>query len=275
MSDPVDILSGLPGRQLEALAIAMGNQWITLHASVARLAEITGSNAVAVSEAFTHLRETGFTDRQGRVLLQMAFNLRTQVSSEQNQVDLVLSGPDVPGIPTAATDAVVQTLFLEAKREIILAGYAFHNARVIFEPLSQRMQADPTLKVILYVDISRGYNDTSTTPAIVARFANDFWKRHWPWQPRPEVYYDPRALSTDQTERACLHAKFIAIDGQKVFITSANFTEAAQKRNIEAGLLVTSPARAQQLIGYFEALLLASQMVHLNNGLIERPLDDL
>ncbi|HQX53463.1 MAG TPA: phospholipase D-like domain-containing protein, partial [Planctomycetaceae bacterium] len=69
------------------------------------------------------------------------------------------------------------------------------------------------------------------------RYAQDFRERHWPWTPFPEVYYDPRALETDSKVRASLHAKIVAVDRRKIFITSANFTEAAQQRNIEMGLL--------------------------------------
>lgn len=56
-----------------------------------------------------------------------------------------------------------------------------------------------------------------------------------------EMYYDPRALSTQPGPRASLHAKCIVVDRRWSFITSANFTEAAQDRNIEAGVLVDDP----------------------------------
>lgn len=112
----------------------------------------------------------------------------------------------------------------------------------------------PTIKVILHVDISRGLNDTSTSENIVLRFAQDFWKRHWPWETRPEVWFDPRALAPERGERACLHAKFVAVDREKILVTSANFTEAAQQRNVEAGILLRSPGRAAQLVTYFEAM---------------------
>ena len=44
------------------------------------------------------------------------------------------------------------------------------------------------------------------------------------------------------------------IDGRKALVTSANFTEAAQERNIELGLLVNSPAVASQIEGHFYSL---------------------
>ncbi|TMQ33925.1 MAG: hypothetical protein E6K70_10465 [Planctomycetota bacterium] len=72
----------------------------------------------------------------------------------------------------------------------------------------------------------------SLWPAI--RFRN----REWPKDSRlPEVYFDPRSLALDPKKRACMHAKCIVIDRKTVFVSSANFTEAAQERNLEVGLL--------------------------------------
>ena len=53
---------------------------------------------------------------------------------------------------------------------------------------------------------------------------------------------------------AVLHAKCIVVDGIRAFVTSANLTEAAQKRNIEAGLLITDAVVAQALRMQFESL---------------------
>jgi phosphatidylserine/phosphatidylglycerophosphate/cardiolipin synthase-like enzyme len=54
-----------------------------------------------------------------------------------------------------------------------------------------------------------------------------------------------------------LHAKCVVVDGEAVFISSANFTEAAQERNIEMGLLVHSDWLAQRVTRHFDALLAA------------------
>jgi phosphatidylserine/phosphatidylglycerophosphate/cardiolipin synthase-like enzyme len=86
-----------------------------------------------------------------------------------------------------------------------------------------------------------GPGDTSTAAEIVRRFAHRFQTRQWPPdRPLPHVFYDPRSLDLTADKRACLHAKCIVVDGESVFISSANFTEAAQERNIEVGLLVDS-----------------------------------
>lgn len=52
-----------------------------------------------------------------------------------------------------------------------------------------------------------------------------------------------------------LHAKYIVVDNEYVFVSSANFTEAAQNRNVEVGLLVRSAVLSERLTRFFEALL--------------------
>lgn len=55
-------------------------------------------------------------------------------------------------------------------------------------------------------------------------------------------------------KRASLHAKCVVVDERMAFISSANFTEAAQIRNIEVGVLIRSEPFARQLAGHFMAL---------------------
>ena len=45
------------------------------------------------------------------------------------------------------------------------------------------------------------------------------------------------------------------VDAERLFISSANFTEAAQERNIEIGLLLNSPVLAGRVSEFFEGLI--------------------
>jgi phosphatidylserine/phosphatidylglycerophosphate/cardiolipin synthase-like enzyme len=254
MPEALKTLAELPADQLAAVSDALHNQWLTIHSSTSAIAELIGNYASHVSAAFDILQKHGFTNTQATLLFETINTAKKAEIKNHTRADLVISGPDVPGIPTAATEAVVQSLFQEAQTEIILAGYAFHNAKLILEPLSKRLQSKPALSIILHVDISRGFHDTSTNENIVARFANVFWKKHWPWTPRPVVFFDPRALMVDPKIRACLHAKVIIVDRLKLLITSANFTEAAQRRNIEAGIVLHAHSIAKQMADYLEGL---------------------
>jgi phosphatidylserine/phosphatidylglycerophosphate/cardiolipin synthase-like enzyme len=44
------------------------------------------------------------------------------------------------------------------------------------------------------------------------------------------------------------------VDDCRAFVSSANFTEAAQEHNIEAGVLIVDPAFARALRDQFESL---------------------
>jgi phosphatidylserine/phosphatidylglycerophosphate/cardiolipin synthase-like enzyme len=68
------------------------------------------------------------------------------------------------------------------------------------------------------------------------------------------LFFDPRSLATERQKCAALHAKCVVVDGADVFVSSANFTEAAQQRNIEVGLLLHSSAIANRLTRFFESL---------------------
>jgi phosphatidylserine/phosphatidylglycerophosphate/cardiolipin synthase-like enzyme len=179
---------------------------------------------------------------------------RRATSSADELFDLVLSGPDVPGIATRDTGAVMHALLSEARREVLLVGYAIHNAAQIFEPLAQRMAADPLLRVWCCLDIRRSLNDTSHSSEIVRRFVNDFNHQHWPWSPKPTLYYDPRSLEPYGRHRSSLHAKCVVVDRNAALVTSANFTEAAQERNVECGIVIRHQPLVERLARYFDAL---------------------
>jgi phosphatidylserine/phosphatidylglycerophosphate/cardiolipin synthase-like enzyme len=61
-------------------------------------------------------------------------------------------------------------------------------------------------------------------------------------------------LDTNSAERATWHAKVVVVDDETAFVTSANFTEWAHQRNVEAGVLIRNPQFARQLRQQFEGL---------------------
>jgi phosphatidylserine/phosphatidylglycerophosphate/cardiolipin synthase-like enzyme len=44
------------------------------------------------------------------------------------------------------------------------------------------------------------------------------------------------------------------VDQEQAFVSSANFTEAAQSKNIEVGVYMRSPRFARRLVEHFETL---------------------
>jgi phosphatidylserine/phosphatidylglycerophosphate/cardiolipin synthase-like enzyme len=151
---------------------------------------------------------------------------------------------------------VVQELFRNAAQSVLVAGYELYQAEPLFRALADRMAAKPGLRVRMFLNIRRPAGDTTADRELIAGFCHRFHTKHWPTgRALPEVYFDPRSISTDSRCRAVLHAKCVVIDQQVAFVSSANFTEAAQERNIEVGLLARQNRIAERLVGFFESML--------------------
>ncbi len=116
------------------------------------------------------------------------------------------------------------------------------------------MDVKPALQVTLLLNIQRKRGDTTAAEQLVRKFADRFWGTDWPGSSRPMVYFDPRSLDLDGPA-GVLHAKAVVADEEAVFVTSANFTEAALDRNIEVGLLVRDRALAATVSSHFRGLI--------------------
>lgn len=212
--------------------------------------------AGTVAGELEQMIEQGFTPHQLAAVLELIAKDRSQRPALEDVIDLVTTGPEAVGVTNRDTSVVVRELFAHADESVLVAGYAVYQGQHVFAALADRMQAVPQLSVRMFLDVQRGSGDTTTTAELVRRFAHRFKTQQWPAdRPLPQVFYDPRSLDMAADKRACLHAKCIVVDGESVFISSANFTEAAQERNIEVGLLVRSCSLADRLVLHFDTLL--------------------
>ena len=169
-------------------------------------------------------------------------------------IEVVVSGADPSGT-ARETSVVTRSLFENARTRVLAVGFAVHQGQTVFRELAQRHDKNEELKVTLCLDVRRPPSNTTIDSLLVAGFARNFLENEWPGKRAPEMFYDPRSLSASETGRSALHAKCVVVDGQKALVTSANFTEAAQERNIELGLLVKSAAAATQIEQHFRNLI--------------------
>ncbi len=168
--------------------------------------------------------------------------------------DLVWSGPAVPGVPARYTRQVYEELLGSIERSAWISSFAYFDGPKAFEVLARRMDEIADLKVRLLLNIQRAKGDTSKPEDVVMRFSERFWKKDWPGKATPTVYYDPRSVDPN-AGLGVLHAKAIVVDGEGVFVTSANLTEAALDHNFELGLLVRDRALAASVASHFQALI--------------------
>ncbi|MDQ2644019.1 MAG: phospholipase D-like domain-containing protein [Myxococcota bacterium] len=187
-------------------------------------------------------------------------------SRTHSRLDLVWSGTDRGPSLARYTKVVVPDLFSRAARFVTLAGYSFDHGERMFEPLHRTMR-ERNVVSRFFVDIHQLHERLkqalrnerrksrlepldrarADSPRAYAEAVLDLFVEHfWPFEgPRPEIYYDPR--TADDQSFASLHAKCIVVDHEQTLITSANFTDRGQTRNIEVGVLIRDPLFAQSL----------------------------
>ena len=179
-------------------------------------------------------------------------------------ISLTWTGPEDVVTETRDTGAVARQLFAGARRSLLVCTYALDDGAKgenLLAILRMRMMAHPELDVRFYVNLGREYDDHRPSDAILAEHVHRLREKVFTWEPRPSVFYDRRALEPGHGPRACLHAKVIVSDDAQTLITSANLTEAAQERNVEAGVLIDDAAFARGVVGQFERLVEAGVLV--------------
>lgn len=222
-----------------------------------------GSAADDAAASLQQLADEGIRPEHLSLLLRALADARHGGRGLEEGIDLVWTGPDVPGPVSRDTGVVVRELFSAAERSVVVAGYAVYQGREVFRALAERMEVVSGLQVRMFLDVQRPHTDTTRDADLVRRFAVRFRSREWPGTRLPEVYYDPRALHMDRAVRASLHAKCLVVDERVAFVSSANFTPAAQVKNVEAGVLVRSEPFAAQLAGHFHALVSGNALLRV------------
>lgn len=220
----------------------------------------------SITEELKRLTQQGFTEKQIAYLLTVMAEERSQTQHQQDQVDLVWTGEPILGKQGRDTRVVVQNLFRMARQNLSIASYAVDTgdkARELFAPLVEQMEAIPTLKVKMFLNIAQDYHNPRPEAKVLSEFAEKFRHHIWHGRRLPEVYYDRRVLSQERSSRACLHAKCVIADDEHLLITSANFTEAAHLRNIEAGVLLRDPSAAQSMRLQFDSMIERGHLVRL------------
>ena len=248
-------LRRLSPSDLIALAEAMESGRVSLPFTALALRRYCSeADPEAVAEALQALAEGGAGIETIARVARLLADERAAHGVSEEAVDLVLTGPETPGTTFRDTAVVMRELFSGATRSVLVAGYAVYQGKEVFRALADRMAEIPELHVRMYLDIQRRYSDTTDQHELLREFAHRFKTKDWPGERMPRLYYDPRSLAIDREKRSSLHAKCVVVDSTAAFVSSANFTEAAQVRNIEVGVLIRSRHLARNLETHFDAL---------------------
>lgn len=170
--------------------------------------------------------------------------LSERARASGSRSELVWTGPEGKGSLCRDTAVVVQTLFQEATESVLIAGFRFDNGKDLLRSLHQAMK-DRNVSCVIY-------GDTESAPG--------FERENWPFgAPYPSIF----AFVPPEGVFSSLHAKCVIADHRRVLVTSANFTDRGQTRNIEVGILIEDGGLAcaleQQLLtaqreGFFRSV---------------------
>lgn len=253
MKDP---LLSLAPTELNALAASIKSGRITLPCSAQSLQRFVGTvDGDSISKKLGDLASLGMSAWAMCAWLELLAQSAASRPPLEDFIDLVTTGPEAGGVANRSTAVVVSDLFRNAQRSVLVAGYAIYQGQKVFHSLAERMSQSAGLQVRKFLDVPRTHGDTSSSSAQIARFVHTFRTSQWPTgTPLPSVYCCEQIMEHQAAKPGSLHAKCVVVDAEQVFVSSANFTEAAQTRNIEVGLLVRSVVLSERLSRFFEAL---------------------
>jgi len=255
---PARGLSRVPLHLLDQVLTAINQSRLECPIAVGDLVEAGIRGPVADLAAML-----GGLDRAGAVAV-IGAAVAERVHRPPPRLELVWTGPETRASAARSTALVVERLFNEAMRSVIVGGYTF-DTQEILEPLCRAMR-DRGVAVTMFIDIEGATAKPDKADAFATAFIDRWLRDVWPaGAPKPAIYYDPRTAVRGDVpghEWATLHAKCVVVDDERSLITSANFTDRGQTRNIEAGVLITDAAFAEQLAGQWRQL--------VSEGLVRR-----
>jgi phosphatidylserine/phosphatidylglycerophosphate/cardiolipin synthase-like enzyme len=239
----------LPQSNLEALLAGFRSGPLKYGTSLPALIA-SGAPAELAEKLLTFIHAGGYSGATMAAVLEAVLDARRHATDVSLTQSLVVTGPSVAQLEKLKTGARFVQVVEHAKRELMLATFALYQGYRIH----QAMTRNPSLQVTLILNVPRKYGDRTQTDDLLESARQDFSK-NWPWPCMPAVWYFPESVCLNAVDRASMHAKFVIADEERCFITSANFTEAAQKKNIEVGVELNHSHEPKVLSRYFKQLM--------------------
>lgn len=185
-------------------------------------------------------------------------------SAQRRPPEVVWSGPEGASSVARDTAVVLRELFESATTSVLVAGYRFDHADALLAPLAHAM-ATRGVRSTFFIDIEQVGHGVAADARLREEAAR-FFRETWAFDgPRPRVWIDRRSLMPGPPYSS-LHAKCVVVDGQHALVSSANFTQRGQLRNIEVGALIDDPNFAEFLSAQWMGLIEAGLVRELSGS---------
>ncbi|MFE4541564.1 DISARM system phospholipase D-like protein DrmC [Arthrobacter sp. NPDC056727] len=156
----------------------------------------------------------------------------------------VWSGPSFPGDGDHTTAAVAH-LVDEAKEDVLASTYSASTTSPFVEALWRAIARGVSVTLVL-----EGSRMEETAAKLQAKLEGARFLKYVP----PAGQYGVQ------------HSKVVIVDSSLAIVTSANFSDAAAHRNLEAGVLIRDPLFASRLRQRFTSLHKSGSLDHLSSN---------
>lgn len=175
------------------------------------------------------IEANGVDGRTVAVALQSAA-LSEQAHRDSQSVELVWTGPDTEDTRFRRTEQAILQVIENAKDRVTLVSYAVYRIPNIGRALVQAAKRGVRLTVIVETpEQIEGEGEYNTLRALGPEVAACSAVYFWPKEKRPRG---------ENQKLGILHVKCVVVDGQWLFISSANLTQHAFTINMELGMLM-------------------------------------
>lgn len=173
----------------------------------------------------------------------------------RQRLELVWTGPAPHGTTLRRTDQVLLDLLRGARRRIVLVTFAAYRVSAFREALVQAADRGVDIDFVFESpEESLGKMTSDPRHALGSDLAKRCSLWVWPDEERER----------DQSGRSGkLHAKCALIDGEKMFVSSANFTGDAMYLNMEMGVLIDGGDLPKSVASHLEGLMRAGTLALL------------
>ena len=187
----------------------------------------------------------------------VAVALLTAAKSEHDHrhdetVEIVWTGPEPAETRFRQTEQAILEVVNSATRHLTVVSYAVYRIPRIREALIAAANRGVVIRLIVETpNRVEGQGEYDCLLALGNNVASACSVYYWPQDNRPK---------DDNGKIGILHVKCAVADGNRMFLSSANFTEYAFTINMELGLLVTGGKLPGQVERHFERLIETGQL---------------
>ncbi len=256
------LVSRLPASVIETVAARLGksdsSDWASLRGQIAQAISPPDYRAAVISLLDRWRSRAPEVPLQAVAAALVTASYIAKTNREEQVVELVWTGPVQSVVPLRRTEQVILQVLDSAQSRILLVSYAVYSIPNIQDAVVRAAKRGVAITVIVEtpnrLDVQNEYSNLKALGEDVAKCS--------------AVYYWPKEhRMADATGKlGILHVKCVVVDGNQLFLSSANLTKYAFSLNMELGVLINGGRGPRLIEVVFESLIAAGTLSRVQTG---------